>query len=119
MRSFAPLLQNQLQVGVALPRRQLRRQKRAGDEKQLTFVDLSLAQILAKCNTFSTEMGLLCQYKVTPYIAGPQARSIMEVVMSGPAGRWSAERDPRRHIIADISLVCTCIVCCVPRAFMF
>ena len=31
-----------------------------------------------------------------------QARSILSVVMRGPAGQWNAERDPRMHIIADL-----------------
>ena len=31
-----------------------------------------------------------------------QARSMISVVMSIPAGRWRAERDPQRHTIADL-----------------
>ena len=30
------------------------------------------------------------------------ARSMVSPVRVGPAGRWTIERDPRRHIMADL-----------------
>ena len=31
------------------------------------------------------------------------ARSTVSPAIVGPAGRWTIERDPRRHIMADLS----------------